>query len=398
MLAGYDIVCFSPNPWQALWRNRHQIMSRLARQNRVLFVEPAPYLRRVLADLSRRGPAAVASPSLVSPLPNLWVYRAPGYAAVSGRPPLADLTFALRRRHLRQTLRRLGFDRPLLWVFQYNVGEMVGHLDERLRIYHAVDEYAAYELDFPPAQEEARRAHIRALEADLIARMDLVFVASEALYESKRPLHPHVVLVPNGADYEHFARPGRPPATMASLPRPRLVFAGAINEKIDLALLAEVAARRPDWQVVLIGPVTLRRPAPALVRLQGLTNVHFLGEQPPTDLPAFLHAGDVCLMPYVRNEWTRNISPLKLYEYLATGLPIVATPIPAVAPFADLVFVAADPEGTMAAIVQALADDSPERRRRQQEVARQHTWDNRLERMSAAIMERLNVGTFTSYQ
>lgn len=391
MLAGYDIVCFSPNPWQALWRNRHQIMSRLARQNRVLFVEPAPFLRQVWTDLSRRGPAALASPPLVSPLPQLWVYRAPGYAAVSGRPPLAELTFALRRRHLRRTLRRLGFDRPLLWVFQYNGGEMVGHLDERLRIYHAVDEYAAYELDVPPCQEQARRAHIRALEADLIARMDLVFVASEALYESKRLLHPHVVLVPNGADYEHFARPGPTPAAMASLPRPRLVFAGAINEKVDLALLAEVAARRPDWQIVLIGPVTWRRPGPALASLRQQANVHFLGEQSPADLPAYLHAGDVCLMPYVRNEWTRNISPLKLYEYLATGLPIVSTPIPAVAPFADLVLVAADADSTIAAIAQALADDSPERRRRQQEIARLHTWDNRLERMSAAILERLNV-------
>lgn len=391
MLAGYDIVCFSPNPWQALWRNRHQIMSRLARQNRVLFVEPAPYLRHVLHDVARRGPMALASPPLTSPLPHLWVYRAPGYAAVSGRPPLADLTFALRRRHLRQTLRRLGFHRPLLWVFQYNGGEMVGHLDERLRIYHAVDEYAAYELDVPPEQEEARRKHIRALEADLIARMDLVFVASEALYESKRHLHPHVVLVPNGADYEHFAHPGPTPAAMASLPRPRLVFAGAINEKIDLALLAEVAARRPDWQLVLIGPITLRRPMPALTSLRHQANVHFLGEQPPADLPAFLHAGDVCLMPYVRNEWTRNISPLKLYEYLATGLPIVSTPIPAVTPFADWVLVAADADSTIAAIGQALADDSPERRRRQQEIARLHTWDNRLERMSAAILERLNV-------
>lgn len=390
MLVGYDIVCFSPNPWQALWRNRHQIMSRLARQNRVLFVEPAPYLRHVLHDVARRGPMALASPPLTSPLPHLWVYRAPGYAAVSGRPPLADLTFALRRRHLRQTLRRLGFHRPLLWVFQYNGGEMVGHLDERLRIYHAVDEYAAYELDVPPEQEEARREHIRALEADLIARMDLVFVASEALYESKRRLHPHVVLVPNGADYEHFAHPGPTPAAMASLPRPRLVFAGAINEKIDLALLAEVAARRPDWQLVLIGPITLRRPVPALTSLRQQANVHFLGEQPPADLPAFLHAGDVCLMPYVRNEWTRNISPLKLYEYLATGLPIVSTPIPAVAPFADWVLVAAEADSTIAAIGQALADDAPERRRRQQEIARLHTWDNRLERMSAAILERLN--------
>jgi hypothetical protein len=135
MLAGYDIVCFSPNPWQALWRNRHQIMSRLARQNRVLFVEPAPYWRRVMADLPRQGPRALAPRPLQEPLPNLWVYRAPGYAAVSGRPPLAGLSFALRRHHLRQTLRHLGFDRPLLWIFQYNVGEMVGHLHERLRIY-----------------------------------------------------------------------------------------------------------------------------------------------------------------------------------------------------------------------------------------------------------------------
>jgi len=389
MLAGYDIVCFSPNPWQALWRNRHQIMSRLARQNRVLFVEPAPYWRPVMADLTRQGPSVLAPRPLQEPLPNLWVYRAPGYAAVSGRPPLAGLSFALRRSHLRQTLRRLGFDRPLLWIFQYNVGEMVGHLHERLRIYHAVDEYAAYELDVPAEQEAARREHIRAMEAALIARMDLVFVASEALYAGKRSLHPHVVLVPNGADVEHFARPGPPPPAMASLPRPRLVFVGAINEKIDLALLAAVAARRPDWQLILIGPVNLRRPTQALAHLQSLGNVHFLGTQPPAVLPAFLHAGDLCLMPYVCNEWTRNISPLKLYEYLATGLPIVSTPIPAVASFSDLIAVADGPEAMVAAIAHMLATDNPERRQRQQAIARLHTWEARIERMSAAITERL---------
>ncbi len=385
MLSGQNIVCFSPNRWEALWRNRQQIMSRLAPQNRVLFVEPASYLR----DVKAGGRRAVRGPRLDSPLPNLWVYDPPAYAPISGRRPLSDLTFAGRRAHLRATLRRLGMQRPIVWVFQYNLGEMLGHLDEQLTIYHAVDEYAAYALSASTTTEADQQAAVRRLEAEVIRKVDLVFVTSPALLESKRPLHAHVVLVPNGVDYAHFARPAPEPAAMAALPHPRIGYAGVINEKLDYAMLAETARQHPEWTLVLVGPDVLRRQREALEDLRTLPNVHMPGYQPVQDLPAYMQSCDVCLMPYLRNEWTRNISPLKLYEYLATGVPIVSTPIPAAEAFAGSLWLAEGAPAFAEAIAGALAADTPERRRQQQALALAHTWDSRVDALSEAIQDRL---------
>ena len=404
MLSGQSIVCFSPNRWDALWRNRQQIMSRLAQQNRVLFVEPAPYLREVTAGgprvlgvrprvLGVRG--AVHGPHLNSPLPNLWVYGPPTYAPISGRRPLSDLAFAWRRASLRAVLRRLGMTHPILWVFQYNLGEMIGHLHEQLAIYHAVDEYSAYALNETATAEVNRQETIRQMETEVIRQVDLVFVTSPALWESKHSLHPHVVLVPNGVDYEHFACPATEvPADLAELPRPLAGYAGVINEKLDTVLLADIARQHPDWTFALIGPDVLRQQRETLDALQALPNVHFLGSKTVQQLPAYMQSCDVCLMPYRRNEWTRNISPLKLYEYLATGVPIVSTPIPAAQAFAGAIWLADDAPDFGRAIAEAMTSDTPDRRRQQQVLAQPHTWENRLEALSAAIQARLRERSF----
>ncbi|MBX7235124.1 MAG: glycosyltransferase [Caldilineales bacterium] len=389
MLSGHAIACFSANPWDALWRNRQQIMSRLACHNRILFIEPAPYLSETTAALRHHPLATLRRSHLTSPLPNLWVYTPAVFAPRSGRPPLSHLTFALRRRDLRQTLRRLDMARPLLWLFRYDLGEMVGQLDERLAIYHAVDEYSAYALGSEQIEGRDRRQIIRQLEADLIRRVDLVFVTSPALLESKSPLHPHVVLVPNGVDVEHFARPAASvPPDIANLPRPLIGYAGVLNEKIDFDLLAAVAGQHPAWTFALVGPNALRNPD-ELRPLRQLGNVHLLGGKAVEALPAYVQRFDAALMPYRRNEWTRNISPLKLYEYLAAGIPIVSTSIPAIEPFAGVLWQADDAAGFAQALAAALAADSPDRRRRQQALAQAHSWDQRLEALSTAIQERL---------
>lgn len=389
MLSGCDIVCFSANRWDDIWRNRHQIMSRMARRNRVLFVEPSLYLSQLSANLKQQGPGVLQGSRLYSPLENLWVYQWPEYAPQSGRAPLRQATFALRKRSLQHALQHLGMSNPILWIFLYNLGEMIGHLDERLVIYHAVDEYSAYS---PKHDNPGRVQVIKRMEAEVMERSDLVFVVSPALYESKKHLHPHVVLVPNGVDYDLFSDPrfdDERPADLAGVSHPLLIFAGVINEKIDLQLLLAVARQRPQWQLALVGPVLLRQGTETVVELQKQVNVHWLGSKRVEELPAYMHAADVCLMPYQLNEWTRNISPLKLYEYLATGVPIVSTDIPAVEEFADVVWRGSGPDGFIAAIAQALAADSPERRRRQQMLAKDHSWDQRVEALSAAIEQRL---------
>ena len=262
---------------------------------------------------------------------------------------------------------------PILWVFQYNLGEMIGRLDERLVIYHAVDEYSAYASGY--ADADRRSQTIKDMEANAIAKSDMVFVTSPALYESKRHLHPSITLVENGVDYELFANPNPEssyPIDLLDIPHPLIGYVGVINEKLNLELLTTVARKQPQ-----------------LERLRSLPNVHLTGRKPVDLLPRYIHAFDVCLIPYKRNEWTRNISPLKLYEYLAAGVPIVSTGIPATEKFTDTVWLACDPDAFSQAISQALDADSPERRRKQQALAKDHTWDRRVEMLSTTIEAHL---------
>jgi len=390
MLSGQNIVCFAPNRWDDIWRNRHQIMTRLARQNRILFVEPEHYLRQITLDVRRKGPCALSRARVFSPMENLWVYQWPTYAPKAGRSPLDEITFALRKRSLRHTLRRLGMDNPILWVFQYNLVDMIGHLDERLVIYHAVDEYSAY---VSGGQDSAKRVQvIKDMEAETIAKSDLVFVTSSALYESKQHLHASTRLVENGVDYDLFANPVAEtanPDDLSEIAHPLIGYVGVINEKINFQLLTAIARKKPQWQFVLVGPVALKKEREQVEILSALANVHLLGRKPVDRLPSYMHAFDVCLIPYKRNEWTRNISPLKLYEYLATGVPIVSTGIPATQEFSELVWVACDSDAFTQAISRALDTDTPERRRKQQALAKNHTWDQRVETLSTTIEAHL---------
>ncbi len=389
MLSGKNIVCFSPDPsWDHLWRNRHQIMTRLARRNKVLFVEPTPYLRPVLQTMRTEGLRTLGRSTFYNPLPNLWVYRSPNRYPISGKAPLSHITFALRKRRLRRILAQLKMTDPILWVFRYDLGEMIGHLDEKLVIYHAVDEYAAYAL--PNQQDaEARRRSIQQMEQAIMRRADLVFVTAATLLESKRPYNENIFHIPNGVDYEHFATPpGRLPADVDAIPGPRIGYAGAINEKLDLALLAAIARHRPDWQLILVGPPLFKDPD-ALKPLQALPNIHLLGRKAVDDLPAYMHACDVCLLPYAHSRWTENINPLKLYEYLATGRPVVATGIPAVQDFREVVRIADNETAFIRAIQQALDEDAPAAAARRQAVARQNTWEHRVETLSAIIQSHL---------
>ena len=396
MISGNNIVCFSPNRWQGMWRNRQQIMSRLAQHNKVLFVEPAGYLRNTAAKMRDQGLAVLKPPKLESPQPNLWIYQYPTYAPISGRPPLSDALFALRRWHLRRTLQALGMEKPIVWVFQYHLGEMLGQLHEQLSIYHAVDEYSAYaDID-----TEERRRRVQKMERDVMQKVDLVFVTSPALFASKSALHPHVVLAPNGVDYALFSDPslnGKRPTAMADIPGPIVGYIGAINEKLDLNLMLYSARRHPEWSFVFVGPVMIRRQETQLKALQQLANVYFLGQKPYESLPQYMRACDVCTIPYFRNEWTRNISSLKLYEYLANGAPIVATDFPAAHAFAEYIHIANEAPAFEAAIEQALHEASPALRQRLRSVAQQHTWEQRLEAMSEAIIERLEAKSSSNH-
>jgi len=388
MLEGKSILCFAPEPWDGLWRNRHQIMSRLARRNSVLFVEQRPYLRDVLHRLrhSRQAWWQLFVPRLRHVQNHLWVYRDPDWAPLSGHPLLGRVTETVRLALLRRVMRRLGMEAPLLWLFRPEMGDLAGKCGERLLIYHCVDEYAAYEMEFQGVPGSTSTDVVRQQEERLLRRADIVFVTAKPLLERKRAYNSNVHLVPNGVDYAAFQQAlinPIPLADMEKIPHPRLGVVGAINEKVDLALLRQVALARPAWSLVLVGPVTQRYHLEQVEALR-LPNVYFLGHKPVQAVPYYVVACDVCLMPYKVNEWTRHINPLKLYEYLALGKPVVSTPIPAAQAHADLLYLADAALAFVARAEEALAEE-PTLAERRQCFAAMQTWDNRIEQLSAVI-------------
>jgi len=389
MLEGHDILCFAVEPWEGVWRNRHQIMSRLARRNRVLFVEPRPYLRQVLGIRPEGTAKPHHKPRQLRHIgQGLYVYQPPRWAPIIGRRPLKTLADTLQDRALLPAMARLGMRQPILWLFRPEQADVIGRYSERLLLYHVVDEYAAYEMEFVEQVGVGRQEAIVTLEREVLRQADLVIVTSPALLESKRPFNPHTYLVRNGVDYAAFsaalADPSPPPADIAALPQPVIGFVGVINEKINLGLLRDVAQVHPEWSLALVGPVAQRFHREQLAWLE-LPNVHFLGFKPVAELPRYVAACQVCLMPYKLNEWTRHIDPLKMYEYLAAGRPVVSTPIPSALAFAPPLRLAHDVPGFVHQIEAALAETDDVQREGFRRLAAQHTWEARVEQLSGCI-------------
>ena len=214
---------------------------------------------------------------------------------------------------------------------------------------------------------------------------------SSALQEAKQPLNPNTIFVPHGVDYEHFSRAVTEdlpvPPDIANIPHPRLGFIGLIRDWVDLDLLAEVARRRPDWHIVMIGDSTVD-----LAPYRSLSNMHFLGRKSYAELPAYCRQFDVGLIPFKLNELTRAVNPIKLREYLAAGLPVVSTPLPEVALYERLVNLADSPEGFVRGVAAGLNGQADVPRATRAASMSHETWPAKL----AQITDNLKARTIAS--
>src|SRR5215204_3870526 len=206
----------------------------------------------------------------------------------------------------------------ILWYYTPMALAFTSHLECDLCVYDNMDELSA----FRGASQEMIDN-----EAELFRRADVVFTGGMSLYEAKRNRHANVHGLPSSIDFDHFSKARRmrdaEPADQAAIPHPRLGFFGVIDERMDIDLVAAVADLRPDWHLVMIGPVVKIDPA----TLPQRANIHWLGGKSYSDLPRYLSGWDVGFMPFALNESTRFISPTKTPEFLAAGVPVVSTPI-----------------------------------------------------------------------
>ncbi|GAC1326833.1 MAG: hypothetical protein NVSMB2_26270 [Chloroflexota bacterium] len=379
-LAARDFVFLYAPPWSGPTRfSKHHLAEHLAATgNRVLFCE-APLTplglrrgRQFAGDLARtlRAPTQVG--------PNLWVRRhflpIPFHAAI----PFARGRWANRVGQcllaptVRRDLARLGFRRPIVVAGLPHVADILPHLPRSRVIYHCADDYASVS-GFPSA--------VRALEEQLCRRADLVITTSLTLCEERRRFNSTTRWVANGADVSHFAQAARPAAEMTDMPHPIVGFIGGLSEWVDVALIARLAGARPMMTFVLVGPVGIDARA-----LDGLSNVRLLGPRPYSSLPSYLAAMDVALIPFKHDRVTYHADPIKAYEYLASGVPVVATDLPALRRLAPVMHVATSPDEFARAIDAALAESSdPRRRFARRAEAQKHSWANRFAEIDALI-------------
>jgi glycosyltransferase involved in cell wall biosynthesis len=253
-----------------------------------------------------------------------------------------------------------------------------------LIVYDVMDDLAAFGFSQPG---------LLARQDALLARADLVFAGGPSIRDGVLARRPDTCLFPSGVEQEHFARALDatlpPPADVASLPHPMVGFFGVIDERTDLPLLAQAATERPEWSWVLVGPVTKITPD----TLPRLPNLHYVGKRDYDELPAYLKAFDVAMMPFALNEATRSISPTKTLEYMAAHKPIVSTSVrDVVGLYGSVVHVADGPTAFVAAIEAALAEDQAARARREQReraLLVRASWDVIADAMHALIEDRL---------
>lgn len=381
----HDIVCISSIDWDFIWQGHQEIMSRFAATgHRVLFVENTGVRAPKVRDFGRvrqrirnwwRGTKGFREER-----PNLFVYS-PLVLPLPYSRPARFINRLILFSALRRWLRATGFYRPVVWTFLPTplAHDLIAELDPLLTIYYCIDDLAS-------SSPGAKR--IVPSEDKLFQTADLVFVTSERLRARASRFSSRVHLFPFGVNLERFeevrSRPDDVPADMQALASPVVGYVGGLHQWVDQDLLATVAARMPDATFALVGPAQTD-----VSRLERCANVRLLGQRPHPELPRYVKRFDVGIVPYRDTDYTANVYPTKLNEYLAMGLPVVATDLPEIRRFnashGSVVQIAHDADTFAAAIRSALHDASPADVEKRVQVAHENSWTSRVAAMTELI-------------
>lgn len=256
--------------------------------------------------------------------------------------------------------------RPILLTATPAIPDVVRQLDACVKVYFCIDDYG--EL------QGVDKDLILPLERETLSAVDAVICTAESLVASKRAPSGRGFYLPQGVNFDHFAQPQPLPHDLAAIPRPRIGFSGNLATVCDIDLMRRLAKVRPDWSLVLVGPISVDA---STLRLP---NVHILGNRPYTKLPAYVQGLDVGIIPYILNAWTRAVDPLKTLEYLAAGVPVVSLPLPEIYKYSPAVRIAEGEDAFVAAIAAALGERGSTAASLRA-IAREHTWERRASRL-----------------
>ena len=346
-----DLICLSHLRWNFVFQRPQHLITRFARERRCYYVEEPIY------DASDQP----------------WLDREHSHGVSVAVPHLPagcsqDASLTWQRELIDELIRQEGIVQYVLWYYTPMAIAFTDHLTPVATVFDCMDELSAF-ANAPTA--------LRQCEAELLRRATVVFTGGHSLYESKRDKHENVHLFPSSVDVQHFGRArsvGTDPTDQAPITKPRLGFFGVVDERMDLPMLEGIVRARPDWQVVVVGPVVKIDPA----TLPTAPNIHYLGPKTYDELPQYIGGWDVAILPFARNAATQFISPTKTPEYLAAGRPVVSTSIrDVVRPYGQqgLARIADTVDEFVEACEAALAEDGEERVRQADVFLRNTSWD-----------------------
>ena len=389
MMEGKDIVLISNQMLDdRYWTSKQYITMELIKNNRVLYVEANYSFGKLLSGMMGKKWPVVPFGKLHDEKNNLSILTP--YPRLPYRNHfqwVGWLNQKLLLAKIRWATKKLDFECPILWTFLHQTADLIGKLDESVAVYHCVDDWPA----LLPMAGMGKPERICKDEKKLISRVDLVFRVSAQLLSYLKIPNTKVFDIPNGVDIDLF-NPERfsdesSQDDMKDIPRPIIGFSGSIGKWIDIELLIQVSKRFEKESIVIIG---LNEKNPNIHKLQQLKNVHFLGMKSREEVPQYISGFDVCLMPFNRTEVGKGLLPLKMFEYLALGKPIVATSSEVLKQFEKVLYLADDKDAFVQEIENAMGDHDRTNSDSRRKYALKYSWKNRVSDYLVAIQTFFN--------
>jgi glycosyltransferase involved in cell wall biosynthesis len=372
-----NIVCVSPAPWDyPIWTNRQHIIKRLSSHNKIVYVFHPALFRSSIKRIFKPGRIAL----LRHINSNLFCFTPPVLPFSGCSPKIGSLNIKISSFFLKKALKKIGFYDYILWFYDPEAVEYLDYLNPYFTCYDCVDEFAA----MPSYQHPKKKKNLLEKERRLIKRSTIVFTTSMSLFSSKKSLNPNTCLVENVGDFDHFNSFANVKSTAPSdFPKgdsPVVGFSGAVDPyKVDFELISYLAQQRPHWRIVLIGGITDSKKND--FQFPKKKNIYYLGHKEYAELPRYLSQFDVCIIPYGINDYTQGVFPIKLFEYLATGKPVVTSSLPSLSNYSSIIRISESKQQFLSNIEDVLSNDSDTEKQARIGYAKENSWESRAERL-----------------
>lgn len=387
-LKGADIIYIGGSDWEGPWGIHQQLMTRLAAHNRVLFIEYqynflySLYKPKLfIAKNNRRRALRQVSKNIFAYAPS---YTMPFNYEIRSINRLNQASLA---QQIKGAAEKLSFKNYILWSVLPSAADLLGDLRQRsLLIYHLGNDILAEDIS------RFRRRGKLGMEAEIVKEADLIFSHTEYLMERYKEYSDKIHYLPSGVDYEYFRSTiesdSAEPADIRSSGRPRVAIVGYLDDYVyDVELMEDMIKKRPEYSFIFLGPLSAR--AKKISALKRFKNVIFTGNKSYREIPVYLKWVDACLIPYKVTGLGGAASPLKCYEYLASGKPVVSSAVKDILKYADVVRISYGLGEFCNNLDRALGEDSRENIDKRLETARNNSLDARAARVSSLISEKL---------